>query len=183
MAILRRSLLLAFLGLAAWASPLPASPAPPPGEAEYAVKAVFVYNFLRFIEWPRTAFSSSGDALVIGIIGDDPFGSLLLETVRGEVLRGRPVRVEHYRAARDIGPCHLLYVPRRETSRLDQIIAATAGRNVVTVGEADDFIARGGMIALTTDRNRVRLSLSQESLRAAGVEVSAKLLRVAEFRR
>jgi len=149
---------------------------------EYGLKSVFLYQFCRFMEWPNSAFSSPSDPLIIGVIGDDPFGSLLREAVEGETYHGRPIRIEHYRNPRDIKRCHILFVSRSSVDEMGDILAAVAGKSVVTVGETDDFLDQGGMIALTADRNRVRLRVNQSSLRAANVDVSSKLLRVAEIK-
>lgn len=159
----------------------------PVGEAagppnEYALKSVFLYNFCHFIEWPESAFSSPSDPLVIGVFGDDPFGKLLTEAVEGETYHNRPIKIEHYRSAHDIRHCHLIFVPRAETAHLEQILAAVAGGGVVTVGETDDFLDRGGMITLPIDRNRVRLRVAPSTLRAANLTVSSKLLRVADVK-
>ncbi|MDQ6861010.1 MAG: YfiR family protein [Verrucomicrobiota bacterium] len=150
---------------------------------EYALKSVFLYNFCRFIDWPDSAFASGNDPLVIGVIGDDPFGPMLDEAVAGESFRGRSIRIEHYRSPREIGRCHLLFISASENARVNEILAAVNGRSIVTVGESPDFIARGGMIALVADRNRVRLLINPDALRAARLDASSKLLRVAEIAR
>lgn len=174
----------ALLALACW---LPAASMAPiaRGEAvpnEYALKSVFLYNFIRFIGWPETAFSGRDTPLIIGIVGADPFGSLLQEAVEGETFRGRPIQIEHYRSPREIRPCHLLFAGASEGGRIHEVLAAVAGASTVTVGETEDFVARGGMIALITDRNRVRLVINPETLRAAKLDVSSKLLRVADIK-
>jgi hypothetical protein len=151
-------------------------------KSEYALKAVFLYNFCRFIEWPKSAFASPNEPIIIGLIGEDPFGSLLDEAVRGETSRGRPIKVEHYTKADAIGHCHLLFVSRSEAGRTEKILSSVSGKSVVTVGETDAFIDRGGMIALTADKNRVRLHINPSLLRAASLDVSSKLLRVAEVK-
>src|SRR5205085_5344696 len=82
--------------------------------SEYGLKSMFLYQFCRFMEWPNSAFSSPNDPLIIGVVGDDPFGSLLNEAVEGETYHGRPIRIEHYRNAREIKRCHILFVSRSE---------------------------------------------------------------------
>lgn len=163
-----------------WVLPTALSQASP--SREYALKSVFLYNFCRFIEWPREAFAGPADPMVIGVIGDNPFGPLLDEAVRGERIRGRSIQIEHYRRAAEIQRCHVLFVSGSEAERLPEILAAVEGRNVVTVGETDAFLERGGMIALTTDQNRVRLRIHAARLRAAHLGVSSKLLSVAEIK-
>jgi hypothetical protein len=150
---------------------------------EYALKSVFLYNFCRFIDWPEIAFDSPSEALVIGVLGDDPFGAMLVEAVQGERFHGRPIQIEYYRSPREVGRCHLLFVTGGETARMNEVLAATAGKSIVTVGESEVFMQRGGMIALAADRNRVRLLINPDALRAAKLDVSSKLLRVAEITR
>jgi hypothetical protein len=149
---------------------------------EYALKAVFLYNFCRFIEWPDQAFYSPDAPVVIGVIGRDPFGPLLEETVRGERLRGRPIIIERYRRAADARGAHLLFVSASESGRTSEILAAVAGRSIVTVGETEEFLDRGGMIALIAGPDRVRLQISPSRMRAVSLVASSKLLRVAEVR-
>ena len=152
-------------------------------DQEYALKAVFLYNFCRFIEWPERAFASADEPMVIGVVGDNPFGRLIEDTVKGETIRGRRIRVEYDRRPSEIGRYHVLFVSASEMNRADEIIAAVAGRSVVTVGETDGFLDRGGMIALTADQNRVRLRINPAALRAENLAASSKLLRVAEIKR
>ena len=147
---------------------------------EYGVKSVFLYQFCRFMEWPDSAFSSPNDPLIIGVIGEDPFGPLLKEAVEGETYHGRPIRIEHYHNPRDIKRCHLLFVSRSSVDQTGEIVSAVAGKSIVTVGETVGFLEKGGMIALTAERNRVRVRVNTATLRAANVDVSSKLLRVAE---
>src|SRR5689334_8333645 len=90
---------------------------------EYGLKSVFLYQFCRFMEWPISAFSSPSDPLIIGVIGEDPFGSLLNEAVEGETYHGRPIRIEHYRNAREIKRCHILFVSHSEGDQVDQILS------------------------------------------------------------
>ncbi len=159
-----------------------AQPAQSEPKGEYALKAVFLYNFCRFIEWPKSAFTSPNEPIIIGVIGEYPFGALLQEAVQGETSHGRAIQIEHYNKSDSIGHCHLLFVSRSESGRLEKILAAVNGRSVVTVGESDAFLDRGGMIALTADKNRVRLHINPAMLRAASLDVSSKLLRVAEIK-
>jgi hypothetical protein len=181
MDLLRRTSIKVIALLAVALAMLPTLHAAPPNE--YALKSVFLYNFCRFIDWPDFAFNSPTEPLVIGVLGDDPFGSMLDEAVQGEHFHGRRIQIEHYRSPREIGHCHLLFVTGPETARMNEILAAVAGKSIVTVGENEGFMQRGGMIALAADRNRVRLLINPDALRMAKLDVSSKLLRVAEITR
>ena len=146
---------------------------------EYQVKAVFLFNLAQFVEWPPKAFADPGAPLVVGVLGEDPFGSYLDETLRGERAHNRPLLLQHYRRVSEVRVCHVLFISRSETDRLDQIFAAVRGRSVLTVGDADEFISRGGMIGLVTEKNKIRIRINAEAVRAAGLTISSKLLRLA----
>lgn len=159
-------------GLNLWAQ---GGPAP-----EYQVKAVFLFNLVQFVQWPPQAFPAPGTHLVIGVLGEDPFGGYLDETLRGERVNNRPLVVQRYRRVSDIKTCHVLFVSRSGAESLEQVFAALRGRPVLTVGDAEDFIARGGMIRLVTENNKIRIRLNLAAVRAAGLTISSKLLRLAE---
>jgi hypothetical protein len=155
--------------------------AQPAASAEYQIKAVFLFNFARFVDWPAKAFPDADSPFVIGILGDDPFGSYLDETVRGEKVNGHPLTVQRYRRVGEIRACQVLFISRSEADRLEQILASLRGRSILTVGDTDDFAARGGMIRLATERNKVRMRINLDAVKAANLAISSKLLRVAEI--
>jgi YfiR/HmsC-like len=151
--------------------------------AEYQVKAVFLFNFARFVDWPVKAFPDTNAPFVIGVLGDDPFGSYLDETVRGERVNGHPLTVQRYRRASEIKACQVLFIGRSESDRLDQILGSLRGRSILTVGETDDFATHGGMIRLATEKNKVRMYINRDAAKAANLKISSKLLQVAEVQR
>src|SRR2546425_8546554 len=128
--------------LTAWRD-LPAQTAP---AQEYQLKAVFLFNFAQFVEWPPEAFPEAQTPLVIGVLGKDPFGAYLDETVRGETVNNRPLTVQRYRQAKEIKTCHVLFISRSEAYRLEQIFASLKGREILTVGDAGGFARRAGRI-------------------------------------
>ena len=148
--------------------------------AEYQIKAVFLFNLAQFVDWPPKAFPEPGAPLVVGVLGEDPFGSYLDETLRGETVHNRPLILQRYRRISEIRLCHVLFISRSETDRLEQIFATLRGRNVLTVGDSDDFITRGGMIRLVTEKNKIRIRINQNAVRAASLTISSKLLRLVQ---
>lgn len=155
-----------------------AEPAP---SREYQIKAVFLFNFAQFVEWPPDAFPEANSPLVIGVLGEDPFGQALDETVRGEQVGSRPLLIRRWRRIEDIGPCHILYISSSEQLHREKIIARLNARSTLTVGDGEDFARRGGMIRFFTDHNRIRLQINLEAVRAARLTISSKLLRPAEI--
>jgi hypothetical protein len=148
---------------------------------EYQVKAVFLFNFAQFVEWPATAFASPNSPIIIGVLGEDPFGAYLDETVRGEKVDNRPVEVQRYGRVEEIKTCHILFISRSEASHLAQILVSLKDRSLLVVGDGDDFVQRGGMIRLATVQNKVRLIVNVEAAQVANLTISSKLLRSAEI--
>jgi hypothetical protein len=160
--------------------------ATPPGNTstqspEYQLKAVFLFNFAQFVEWPASAFPESNTPLGICILGEDPFGGYLDETVRGETVANHPLTVRRYRTVNEIKGCHILFVSRQEQGRVAEIVDSLKGRSVLTVSDAERFASRGGMIRFVTDHNRIRLRINLEAARAANLTLSSKLLRPAQI--
>lgn len=143
------------------------------------LKAVFLFNFAQFVEWPAAAFETADSPLVVGVLGADPFGKVLDDVLRNERARNRRLALERYKHLSDIERCHILYVSRSEQAHMDEILEAVRGKPVLTVAETDDFAREGGMIQLITDR-KVRLRINLKAAKAAGLNISAKMLQLAE---
>ena len=148
---------------------------------EYQIKAVFLFNFSQFVEWPPNAFAGLQAPLVIGVLGDDPFGTFLDEAVRGEKSGGHPIVVRRYHNVGETSGCHILFISYAEADRLELAFMSLKGRSILTVGDANGFAQRGGMIRFVTDNNKIRLRINLEAAKAAGLTLSSKLLRPAEI--
>jgi hypothetical protein len=162
--------------LAAGAMPLRG--APPPHPLEYEVKAAFLFNFAKFVEWPPESFQEHG-ALTICVFGEDPFGGILESTVAGENLAGRPLRVRQVDRASALRSCQVAFISQSERERVPEILAGLRGANVLTVGESDSFAEQGGMVRFFLEANRVRFEINLDALERTRLQVSSKLLRVA----
>jgi hypothetical protein len=148
---------------------------------EYDLKAAFLFNFAQFVEWPPEAFPDASSPFVICILGDDPFGKSLDEIVANEAIRNRRVVVRRHRDMQEISTCHILYVGASETPRLSQVLAALAGRHILTVGETDLFTTHNGIIQFLVVENRLRLRINVEAAKMAKLSISSQLLRQAEI--
>lgn len=153
------------------------------GEAptEYQVKAVFLFNFAQFVEWPSAAFADARAPLVIGVVGEDPFGPYLDEVIRGETVRGRSLSVRRYQGSEELGGCHILFISSSESARLAQILASLGDRPILTVGDTEGYAMRGVMIRLISAQNRIRMRINANAAKTAGLTISSKLLRPAEI--
>jgi hypothetical protein len=172
------SVLMTLLVLLVLAPPVRSAPTV---ASEYQLKAVFLFNFTQFVEWPPESFAESGAPLIIGILGDDPFGAYLDETVRGEMVNGRPLVVQRYRRVDDIKNCHVLFVSRSEAEHLTQVLSSLKGRSILTVSDLDGFTRNGGVIRFATVANKIRLRISLDAAQSAKLMISSKLLRPAEI--
>lgn len=151
---------------------------PPPNE--YQVKAVFLFNFAQFVEWPANSFANAQSPLIIGVLGDDPFGQALDDVVRGEKVNNHPMIVERYHTTNDLKTCHVLFISQSDTRRFPQVLTDLKGRCTLTVSDINNFVRDGGMIQFINERNKVHFRINVEAAKAANVTISSKLLRLAE---
>lgn len=147
---------------------------------EYQVKAAYLFNFARFVEWPKTAFETPDAPLVIGIVGADPFGRTLEETLEGKTVQGRPFRIERVQALEKISKLHLLFIARSEKDRVPEILAKTEGWPVLTVSEMDDFAKERGMIQLRVADQQITFDLNQKAIKKAGLIPSVQMIKIAK---
>lgn len=143
---------------------------------EYQVKAVFLFNFAQFVEWPESAFSSADAPLCFCVLGDDPFGADLDDTVRGETIHTRELTVRRSDKAGELKGCQLLFISRSERGRLAGILAELEGSPVLTVSEVEEFGRRGGMINFYLEDNRVRFEVNPQAAAREGLKISSELL-------
>lgn len=136
---------------------------------EYQVKAAFLFNFLRFVEWPGGA---SKAPWVIGVLGNDPFGDALDKAVRGKTVNGRKVEVRRYDEPEEVKDCEILFIGDYQRTGIP------TEPGVLTVGESPGFLKSGGAISFYLEDHRVRFEISPAAARAAGLHVSAQLLKL-----
>jgi len=145
---------------------------------DYQVKAAFLLNFTKFIEWPAAAFAARDAPIAICILGDDPFGSALDQIVAGEVVNGRPVAAQRIKRVPPPKSCQVLFVGRPEKDAAE--ILPGLGPGILTVGEGPSFVHGGGMIAFVVENRRVRFEINQAAAENAGIKLSSRLLNVAK---
>jgi hypothetical protein len=148
---------------------------------EYRIKAAFLYNFAKFIEWPVQAFKSPSDPIVIGVLGKNPFGDALAEAVSGKTLGGRAFQVREVTDAQQAAACQIVFVSSSERKRLGPLFSRIGNASVLTVGETDNFASEGGIINFKIDAGIVRLQINVEAARKQQLRISAKLLSLAEI--
>jgi hypothetical protein len=148
---------------------------------EREIKATFLFNFTQFVEWPPASFADAQAPMVIGILGDDPFGRTLDDAVAGENTGNRPLAVARFRRIEDVTTCHILFISSSQAAQYGAVIAAVRGQAILTVGDEAGFTEAGGMIRFVTENNHVRLQVNAAAVRAAGMTVSSRLLRISQI--
>lgn len=145
---------------------------------EYQLKAVFLYNFAKFVEWPSEAFSEPTSPFVIGVDGDNPFGPYLEEAVRGKSIESHPFVVRHVRLIGDARKCHILFIANSERRRAADLLNGIRGEPVLTVSDLDQFLELGGIIQFYMEGKKVRFQINNDAAKHAGLKISSKLLQL-----
>lgn len=145
---------------------------------ENDVKAAFLLNFTKFVEWPPSAFQSATEPLRVCVLADAAFTRIVDEIIAGETVRGRPLeRITP--ATSELPRCHVLYFGRTESSRAERLLSGMGAVPVLTVGESPQFLDDGGAIAFALANDRVRFDVNLRAADRARLTISSKLLRLA----
>jgi hypothetical protein len=145
---------------------------------EYEAKAAFLFNFVKFVEWPSDAFSDASAPLIIGVVGDDKSSLVIDQIINGKIANGRRILVKRFSNFRTLTACHMVFVRSSERERIRQTLEA-AGSGTLTVGEMESFAHWGGVINFIIADGKLRLEINQTSAERAGLKISAKLLSLA----
>lgn len=145
---------------------------------EYQLKAAFLINFARFVEWPDESKGTLQTPLVIGILGEGPFGSALDDVSASREGGGRPVSVVRFKSVDEVKGCHLLFIdlPRQETSNC---LKKLPPKGILTVGEEMNFVKSGGVISLFLENRKIRFAINTAAAERAELRISSKLLKLA----
>lgn len=146
---------------------------------EYQIKAAFLPNFAKFVDWPPATLGPPAAPLAICIVGDDPFGAALRQAIYQQSVDGHPLEVRHLRWTESFDGCRILFIAASEVNHASSIVDAVAGTHVLTVADFDTFARRGGMIELRTVGHRVRFDINTVTASVAGLRISSKLLTLA----
>jgi hypothetical protein len=147
--------------------------------SEYQLKAAFVYNFAKFVDWPSKVYSGPQSPFSICILGTDPFGSIIDDTLRGKTVADHPVIIRRDKDAAAARHCQIVFVSASERRHLPDVLASLKGASVLVVGDVDGFAAAGGAIELTLQENRVRFAINPGAADGAGLKISSQLLALA----
>ncbi len=154
--------------------------------SEYGVKAAYLFNFAKFVEWPAGAFENEASPILIGVLGEDPFGGELDKAVEGKNVAGRSLRIKRFgdfdeNQAPQLRKCQILFIAYSEEGNLPAILRALNGASVLTVSEIEGFPQKGGIILFDLEGDRVTLGINPTTARRGNLILNSKLLHVAKI--
>ncbi len=146
---------------------------------EYRLKAAFLYNFIKFVEWPSGAFADPTSPMVVCVLAGDQFFEAI-RSLEGKTVDQRMLTIRRMARAEDAGQCHVLFIDSSERDRAGRMLESVGNRAVLTVSDMEGFVRSGGMIGLIESGNRIRFEINVAGARFAGLKISSKLLRLAD---
>lgn len=144
------------------------------------VKAAFLFNFTKFVEWPADAFPSDTSPFMIGILGDDTVGDSLREIIRGKTVNGHELRLKRVSANDDLAQLHVLFISKSDNIHVPELVTRVNGKAVLTVADAVGFCKSGGSIQFDVENSQVRFEVNLDSAQRSRLNVSSKLLTLAK---
>jgi uncharacterized protein DUF4154 len=152
--------------------------------SEYLIKAGFIFNFAKFVEWPTTAFARPDSPIVIGVLGTDPFGTIIDQIVQDKKIGERGFVVKRLKWGTDVKElkdCKILFVSASEKAHMDEVVKIVKDLPILTVAETPGFAEHGGIIRLTVEDNRVRFEVNVDAAHQADLTISSRLLTLARI--
>ncbi len=151
-----------------------------PALSEGQVKALFLFNFAKYVEWPAGVFSNSSAPIVIGVVGEDGFSDEFRRMTGDRTVNDRKVEIKQVQNTADLKDCQILFIRSSENGRLAEILEAVKNSAVLTVGETDRFLLQEGMINFTKKENKIHLEINLVPANRVNLKLSSKLLTVAD---
>jgi len=145
---------------------------------EYDLKAAYVYNFGKFVRWPASVVSAAGE-FPLCVLGRNPFGPSLDNTVKGESIEGKSLSVRYMSSVSEANGCRILFVSESEEHRIESILAEVGKRPMLTVSDIPDFVDRGGDIEFVNVGEKIRFKVNRAAAEKSGLTLSSDLLKVA----
>lgn len=149
--------------------------------SEYLIKAGFIYNFAKLVGWPQNAFAQPDSPLVIGILGTDPFGTIIDRILADKKIDARRFVIKRLKWGMDLKDCDILFIGSSEAPHLEEVLHSLKGMPILTIGETPGFARRGCIINLIVEDNKVRFEVNLDSAKQADLTVSSRLLALAKI--
>lgn len=149
--------------------------------SEYSVKAAFLYNFARYVKWPKSALDAKNEPLVIAVLGKNPFGKILEEAFHDKRIGSHPLQVKYFADRAALRDCHILFVPASEESEIEKLRERYAKQAVLLVSESISAARQGAQVGFYLENSKVRFAINEVAARQARLEVSSELLKLAKL--
>ncbi len=149
--------------------------------SEYEIKAAFLYNFAKFVEWPDELFLDPDAPFVFGVLGNEAFGQVLEQTIGGKYIQGRRLEIDRFQQCEEIEYCHILFIALSGNECIEEIVEKVNRLGVLTVGDMEGFAERGGVVNFFMKENKVRLCINPDAAEQANLKISSKLLNVSQI--
>ena len=147
---------------------------------EYDVKAAYIYNFAKFVEWSKGKSPEPLGTITVCVVGSDPFGPTLA-AIEGKTVEGKKIRTRRDPAVQNVKGCEVLFISGSEEERLDRVLEAVKGLTVLTIGDTKGFAQRGVMINFYMENRNVRFEINPKAAERAGLKISSNLLKIAKI--
>jgi hypothetical protein len=147
---------------------------------EYQVKAAILFNFAKFVEWPDAAFPDSAAPILIGVLGEDPFGSAL-DAAKNRTVNGRKIQIKRFTTVQEVTACHILFISSSEKGRLAPLLRDLRDFPMLLVGDMEKFAQRGGMINLILQNDTIDFEINVDAVKRAGLKINSRLLNMARI--
>lgn len=174
------SLLLAVCLLGVCTEATGANNAADPAVTEYQVKALYLYYFAKFVDWPQNTFANKTSPIIIGIIGDVSFGNLVEEIAKNKTAQEHPIVIRRLKWSSDLRSCHMLFISTFEHKRFAQISAILHSSPILTITEMEDGVQDKGIMNLIIEGSKVQFEVDIAAAERAQLRISSKLLRMAK---
>ena len=148
---------------------------------EHEIKALYLFNFTKYVDWPENAFADSNSCYTIGIAGSEEIFNDLDKLTNGRSVNGRKLRIQHIEKAEDARKCQIVYLGRGSEKLVGTVLEVVRHRPVLTVGEHENFLAQGGMVHFAREENKVRMEIYLDASQEAHLIISARLLPIAKI--
>jgi hypothetical protein len=148
---------------------------------EYAVKAGFIYNFTKFIQWPEKAFQKGQEEFIVGVLGEDPFENSLDLLASQKKAQGWKIVIRHFSSQDEIAECHILFISPSQGGNLDKILSKGGGKPILMIGDTQGFAEKGVAVNFFIQDEKVRFEFNLKALEKAGIKVSSQLLHLGKI--
>ena len=171
-----RIILLLFLYLGGWGTETAYSEIQTADE--YKVKAAFLLNFGKFVQWPADVLGEASESIILGILGKDEFGELIDKLAETVTIQDKKLEIIRFKNIQDVKPCHILFISSSEKGQVEEILKKIKDWHVLTVSEVKRFAHQGGMINFKMVNNKIRFEVNQKAAEQEKLKVSSQLLRL-----